>query len=205
MIIKKSNFMFWDELPSAIKKTLVITISGSIVAGGLVGAITGVLATAWVSSQSWPWFSEWLRLAPGDSTANPDKAKNQVVIEDSATVEGAAKTAPAVVSIVVTQDLSKLYNRTGPLFPGSPWDEFFFSFPFNESQPQSGKQKVGGGTGFIITTDGLIITNRHVVDNEEAEYSVVLNDGAKHEAEVLARDSVNDIAVLKIKADNLPV
>lgn len=194
--------MFWNELPSGLKKILALTIAGSIVAGGLLGAITGVLATAWAESQGWPWFNGLIGLSPGAVSDNLAKAKDQVVVEDSAAVDAVAKATPAVVSIIVTQDLSKLYNRPGQR---SPWDDFFFSFPLDQATPPSGKQEIGGGTGFIITTDGLIITNRHVVESEGAEYTVILNDDTRYEAQVLARDTVNDIAVLKIKADNLPV
>ena len=140
--------------------------------------------------------------AAGNDNADTRK---QVVVESSAAVDVVRETTPAVVSIVVTQDLSQIYNKTGPL---SPFDQFFFfGSPFlgQTTPPPSGKTQVGGGTGFIITTDGMIVTNRHVVDQENAEYSVVLNDGTQYDAKVLARDTLNDIAVLKIEADNLPV
>ena len=67
------------------------------------------------------------------------------------------------------------------------------------------KQEIGGGTGFIVSEKGLILTNKHVVEDEEAEYTVLMNDGNKLSAKVLARDPVNDIAVLKIEGNNLPV
>jgi len=71
---------------------------------------------------------------------------------------------------------------------------------------QKGKelQEVGGGTGFIVSSDGLVVTNRHVVADKDAEYTVMTNDGKKYPAPVLARDPIQDIAVLKISADNLP-
>lgn len=194
--------MIWDDLPKALKKTLVITVAASIAAGGLIGAITGALSASWASGWLKPWVQDTLRLNSSSEIGGGSQEKNQVVVEDSAAIDAVEKAVPAVVSIVVTQDLSKLYNRTGPL---SPWDDFFFGWPLSSGTPSSGKQQIGGGTGFIITTDGMIITNRHVVDQEGAEYTVVLNDNTKYDAQVLARDTVNDLAVLKIKADNLPV
>jgi S1-C subfamily serine protease len=64
---------------------------------------------------------------------------------------------------------------------------------------------VGGGSGFIVSSDGMILTNKHVVSDTTASYSVVTNDGKKYEAKVLARDGVQDLAVLKITATGLPV
>ncbi|NQT49403.1 trypsin-like peptidase domain-containing protein, partial [Candidatus Kuenenbacteria bacterium] len=60
-------------------------------------------------------------------------------------------------------------------------------------------------TGFVIDADGLILTNKHVVADDKAEYSVIFNDGTKYTAEVLGRDTINDIAILKIQANDLPV
>jgi S1-C subfamily serine protease len=154
----------------------------------------------------WPYISQSLGIEGATlirDVASDDSSSPKVVVEDSATTQVVKSATKSVVSIVVTQDLSKLYNRTGPL---SPFDDpFFFGYPFGFREPPTGKRQVGGGTGFIITTDGMIITNRHVVDEQEAEYTVILEDGTSHEAIVLARDTINDIAVIKIEQDNLPV
>lgn len=122
------------------------------------------------------------------------------VTEDSATIDVVKNVSPAVVSIVVTKELESYYNLTGP--------DIFEFWNFGFEAPKSGKkekQEVGGGTGFIIASDGLILTNKHVVQDEQAEYTVVLNEGRKYAAKVLGRDTVNDIAVLKIEALGLPV
>ncbi|MFA6551336.1 MAG: trypsin-like peptidase domain-containing protein, partial [Patescibacteria group bacterium] len=66
------------------------------------------------------------------------------------------------------------------------------------------KQEVGGGTGFIISPDGMIVTNKHVVTDEQAEYTVLMNDEKKYPAKVLARDPVSDLAILKIETKDLP-
>jgi len=69
-------------------------------------------------------------------------------------------------------------------------------------------KQVGAGTGFVVSADGYIMTNKHVVEDPSAEYTVILNDkdnqGKKVNAKVLARDPNNDIAVLKIDMNNLP-
>ena len=137
------------------------------------------------------------------------------VQEESATTEVVKQVAPSVVSIIISKDLSKIYNLTGP--NPFPFDDFFnngfpFNFFFNNLQPQQqapqqpqGKQEVGGGTGFVIdAAKGLILTNRHVVEDTEADYTVLTNDGKKLEAKVVARDTVNDLALVQVQDKNLP-
>lgn len=59
------------------------------------------------------------------------------------------------------------------------------------------------GSGFIVSSDGLIVTNKHVVSSDSADYKVVLADGSEHEVKEISRDPSNDIAILKIDANNL--
>jgi S1-C subfamily serine protease len=61
-----------------------------------------------------------------------------------------------------------------------------------------GMVEVGGGSGCIVHASGLILTNKHVVSDGLAAYSVILNDGRRFAAEILSRDPVNDVAILKI-------
>ena len=61
------------------------------------------------------------------------------------------------------------------------------------------KIKVGGGSGFIVSRDGLILTNKHVVQDPEATYTVAMEDDRYFPAKVLVRDPINDIAILKLK------
>ena len=67
-----------------------------------------------------------------------------------------------------------------------------------------GMVQIGGGTGFIIDSDGLILTNKHVVSEPDGEYTVVLNDGRQLPGKVLSRDPINDVAILRIEAKKLP-
>lgn len=67
------------------------------------------------------------------------------------------------------------------------------------------KVDVGGGSGFIVSSDGVIITNRHVVADPQADYIVILSDDRKLPAKVLARDPINDVAILKVEEKKLPV
>lgn len=123
----------------------------------------------------------------------------------SAVVE---KTSPAVVSIIISKELSKMETNIRNPFADDPFFRQFFGDDFNlrvPNQKDTGPQEIGGGTGFIVSADGYIVTNKHVVMDTDAEYTVLMNDGSKHTAKVLARDPVNDIAIIKIDGKNLPV
>src|SRR5437867_2751708 len=61
-----------------------------------------------------------------------------------------------------------------------------------------------GGSGFIVSQDGLILTNQHVISDDE-EFFVTLTDEKKFSAKVLAKDPAGDLAIIKIEAENLPV
>ena len=131
--------------------------------------------------------------------------------EEEAVIAVVKKVSPSVVSIIVSKDISKMLNRTGPDI--APFDNFFeFGFPFNfkfdsdrkkGSDMPKGKQRIGGGSGFIISEDGLILTNRHVIADDDAEYTVLTNDGKEYGAKVLAKDPVNDLALVKINVNGL--
>lgn len=160
--------------------SLLLTVALSLLIGGASGGLVGYSVA----------------MNP-TSTAIVGTPTTIAVEEDSATVDVVTKASPAVVSIIITKDYSKVFQNS----PYSPFDDFFFGLP---TQQPEGKQEVGGGTGFIVSADGTIVTNKHVVDDDEAEYTVVLNDGKRYDAKVVAKDPTNDVAILKIEATELP-
>jgi len=107
-------------------------------------------------------------------------------------------TVPAVVSIVVTADvpvIERYYEEFS-----SPFG-FFGGFQVpRERQVGTEEREIGGGTGFFVSEDGYIVTNRHVVSTEGASYSAVTNTGETYEVEVVDRDPSYDIAILKVDA-----
>jgi serine protease Do len=120
----------------------------------------------------------------------------------------AEKASPAVVGLqaekVVTQDSQTYYE--------SPFGDDFFDFFFNprfprQRTPRSPRRyqqpQTALGSGFIISPDGHILTNNHMVEGAE-KVTVELTDGRKFTAEITGTDPVTDIAVIKINADNLP-
>jgi serine protease Do len=120
---------------------------------------------------------------------------------ESAVVSAVKKTNPAVVSIIITKNVP-----VAERYFGFPFDFFGLGNPSsgNRSNSNSEPLEVGGGSGFFVSSDGLIVTNYHVVSDKNAEYTVYTNDGKKHTATVLARDSSLDIAVIKIPISNAP-
>lgn len=128
-------------------------------------------------------------------------------VHEKAVIKAVEEASPSVVSIIVSKDLPVIEQCPYDPFGNIP-EEFrqFFGGGFGFTQPcQKGtkKQEIGGGSGFVISADGLILTNKHVVADEKAEYTVLTNDGKKYDAKVLARDSMQDLAILKISADGL--
>ncbi len=127
-------------------------------------------------------------------------------IEESDYTAAIQKVSPAVVSIIESKDVQAYYQQPYPFFQNDPFFNQFFGQQIpqqqqqnTKKQPSTQKQKVGGGSGFIVTSDGLVITNRHVVNDPAADYTVILSDGREFKGEVVSKDSLNDLAVVRIK------
>ncbi len=105
-------------------------------------------------------------------------------------IKAIKKVLPAVVSITMTKNL-QLRQPTMNLFG------------MGYSPLAKRKVKLGGGSGFIVNKNGIILTNRHVIEDPHADYMIVLQNGEQIKPEILARDPIRDIAVLKIQKDNL--
>jgi Do/DeqQ family serine protease len=103
---------------------------------------------------------------------------------------------PAVVRI----NSSRTVRSQIPEEFNNPFFRRFFGSQF--PMPQEREQR-GTGSGFIISNDGRILTNAHVVDGAN-QVTVVLKDGRSFEGKVLGRDELTDVAVVKIEANNLP-
>jgi serine protease Do len=119
-------------------------------------------------------------------------------MEKSPIIEVAKKVCPAVITITISKDLPKV--------------EGFYFFPFmgkdlmipKVERGKKEKIKIGGGSGFIVSPDGLILTCRHVVSEPELDYTIILEPEKTYPAKILATDPLTDIAVLKISEKNLP-
>ena len=115
-----------------------------------------------------------------DSYTIPLTETKKIKIEESSTIiDSVNKVSPAVVSIVSKSQVQDFFGQV--------------------------YTQEGGGSGFIITSDGLILTNKHVVSDANASYSVIMADGKNYDAKIQSTDPVYDLAVIKVDARNLPV
>ena len=161
-----------------------------VVVSSLFGAIFGYFGGA---------------LGKGSSLDGDDRMRSErsslstqsIISEDTAVIDVVEKSSPAVVSIVISKNVTNFRSF------GLPFGFDFFGEDMNPGQNE--KQQVGGGSGFFASDDGMIVTNKHVVDDPTAEYTVMTNDGKEFPAKVLARDPVHDIAIIKIEGTNFPV
>ncbi len=113
---------------------------------------------------------------------------------------------PAVVGITVTgmQDAGAARMPEGRADPFGPFAPFFRGQPGPRPMPPDGEPARGQGSGFVVSSDGLILTNAHVV-RDAKEVTVKLSDRREFRARVLGADAATDVAVLKVEATGLPV
>lgn len=107
---------------------------------------------------------------------SPELSKKVTVLENSAVIDLVNKVSPSVVSITTSSSQTNFFGQT--------------------------QQSEGAGTGMVATADGIILTNKHVVEGGES-FTVIMNDKKQYPAKVLATDPSNDIAFLKIDASGL--
>ena len=114
--------------------------------------------------------------------------------------------SPAVVNITSTRTVSQR-NSYGRGFGDPRYDEFFERFFGQQPRPsvprENSRPVVSTGSGFIISSDGYLLTNNHVVEDAE-EVKVSLGDRREYKAEIIGTDPRSDVAVLKIDAEDLP-
>lgn len=196
------------------KKIFALVIVSAMIGGFIGSFVSAPKVDASVFDSIWKFFKRSTESAsstvPVKETIQqkPIQLYKPVLDYEDAVIKAVDSAAPGVVSIVISKDV--------PIIEQCPYDPFsdlppefkdFFGGGFGGfSQPcEKGtkRQDVGGGSGFIVSEDGLITTNKHVVFDEKAEYTVFTNDGKKYKALVTAVDPVQDLALIKIDASGL--
>ncbi len=126
----------------------------------------------------------------------------KVVSEQSATISDVKKVGPSVVTVEEYTPPQTLNNNS---FNFGPFQIFGFGLP-QQQTPQSQAPQVSAiGSGFIVSSDGLIVTSKHVVaDPAPATYDVITSTGKKYTVKNIYRDPLNDIAILKIDPNQNP-
>jgi len=182
-------------------KVILVGFAAGLISGAMGGiGLTYAFHAGWIGPYG-------LEVGQGSSVSvsalHPKESDDQII-------SVVARALPSVVSIEISADVSQLSSAsdgTGQNFFNDP----FFNFPLPEQPDTSStaststqKQLIGGGTGFFISSDGLIATNKHVIQDKNAEYTVVLQNGEKYVAKVVAIDPVLDLGMLKIEGDHFP-
>ena len=189
-------------------KRLTLALCAAGVVGGAVGAIAVNHNNATAAAEAAAVAAAAPAAAPVPVPATPAPVAgnaNAVGLPDFTKI--VSHNGPAVVNIRVVGS-HKVSQRQMPQFDE---DDPFFEF-FRRFQPQQPQERGGGrselvygaGSGFIVSPDGVILTNAHVVRDAD-EVTVKLQDRREYRAKVLGSDPKTDVAVLKIDAKNLPV
>lgn len=183
------------KLSSSGKKTgkTFLIIFSLVVFSLIAGGLGGFLFSHFYFQKNIDNFLNFQR----DFISGAQNQKNYVpqTSQEQKIIDAVKNNSPAVVSIIITKDI--------PILEKYYINPFGQDWPFNIEIPQyrekgTKKQQIGGGTGFIISSDGMVLTNKHVVSEKGAEYTIFTNDGEKFPAKILATDPYYDLAILKI-------
>ena len=182
-------------------KVILVGFAAGLISGAIGGiGLTYAFHAGWIGPYG---------LETGPSSSVSVKASQPKEL-DNHIISVVARALPSVVSIEISTEVSQLsgaFDGMGQNFFNDP----FFNFPLPEQPDASStaststqKRLIGGGTGFFISSDGFIATNKHVIQDKNAEYTVVLQDGERYTAKVVAIDPVLDLGMLSIEGDHFP-
>lgn len=144
--------------------------------------------------------------AVGTDSGGTQKETVEVITQESQVMSVVKNVSDAVVSIVASKDLPVVERCViSPFGDDDVFGQLFPEFQIPQlCERGTQKRQVSAGSGFVIQDNGLIVTNRHVVEDAEAEYTAIFKNGKKLTAKVVARDPVQDVAIMKVDAKNLP-
>ncbi len=173
------------SMRNVIRNPLIAATLGVLIGAAPLAAIYGMRAA---SAANTP---------PEALTSARPRGGVAVVLPDFSTL--VKKYGPAVVSIRVIEKSHESRAQRSPFGQNSPFAPFFHNFPFQRRQ----MPVMGEGSGFIIRSDGMILTNAHVVAGA-SKVTVELRDRREFPGKVIGMDKISDVAVVKIAADHLP-
>jgi Do/DeqQ family serine protease len=173
------------------------TQSLTLVALGVGLGVLGVSLAPILQQRPQPTTPTVTPTLPPTSIPSPVSSTSGTIADPDLITSVVGQVGPAVVRINATKTIESQV-------PQGFNDPFFERF-FGSQMPSSPQQEIvrGSGSGFIVNSNGRIITNAHVVDGV-TKVSVVLKDGRQFEGKVIGTDPVTDVAVVQIEANNLP-
>ncbi|MCX6719718.1 MAG: trypsin-like peptidase domain-containing protein [Candidatus Staskawiczbacteria bacterium] len=173
-----------------------------VIVGCVIGFYISMTALQYFPAQTQAFLKYFEMPAPVVQQTNPS-ANNQYTSDisyEQSIINATKNVSPSVVSIVISKNVP-VYEQQFT----NPFGDFGGLFNIQvPQQVQKGTQyqEVGAGSGFIVSADGLVLTNKHVVADNQADYTVYTNDGKKYKAKVLALDPMQDLAVIKIEQNS---
>lgn len=185
-----TNFLTLKTMNSSLVRLHVIVIAILCLVSGSVGGVVG--------NRVWDYYGG--DDGSGDSSVVGEKvAEKQVYVEQSKITEAIDKVSPSVVSIMVSKNV-QVGGGINPFFNDPFFDQFFNNNGGNgqSNTPEYQYKEIGGGSGFIVSEDGLVLTNKHVVSDEKADYTVVMSEGKEYAGKVVSRDPFADLAVVQM-------
>lgn len=154
----------------------------------LVAVLLIILGLASVAQKYSPLLRQYVN---NSSTQNIGGEKVKIVTEESITIDIVKKSGPSVVT--VSEQAAPQSSSNSP-FDFGPF--FGFSYPGPQAQQPNEPQSIG--SGFIISKEGMIVTNKHVVSDTQGKYQIITSDDKKYDVKKIYRDPLNDVALLQI-------
>lgn len=174
-------------------KTQTLFVLGMAVSA-LVGAIASLFFGVLFSTQLGT-FGQSL------SQEEVDQKIVELIEEESATIAVVERITPAVVSIVVKKERGQVTPRTQRILL-SPF--VIQQIPSLSDEEAQQLIEISSGSGFFVSADGYLLTNRHVVDEQDAQFFVVMSDGEERSATLIDTDPFQDIAVMRVEGSGFP-
>jgi len=135
-----------------------------------------------------------INITPKSNTSSISKENVRVLTEESVVIDAVENVGPSVVTILEDKPVqAAIPQQIGP----------FSFFGLEEQTPQADPEPQNIGSGFVVSDDGLIVTNKHVVSDSGSKYQILTSNDKKYNVEKVYRDPLNDVAILKVNATDL--
>jgi S1-C subfamily serine protease len=156
--------------------------------------IIGAIVSSGAFGLNWQFLDKYVHIPAGKSSVPAIQDRLKVVSEENVITDVVDRVSPSVVTVGISK------STRGNMFSVNPFDPFN---PIVPRQGSPGKIEQDIGSGFVVSADGLIVTNKHVVSDSSAKYRVITKDNKSYDVSKIYRDPDNDLAIVKIDATGL--